>query len=72
MIETLDLTGGLQRALEASGETGAADVCDVLRELVNDRDLADGVSAARRLKARVFRIEMANASRWRSVVWLST
>src|SRR5919106_1698203 len=68
VIDTLDLTGGLQRALEESGEGGAAEVCDLLRELLNGNGLADPCAGLSRLKARVFRVQTADGSRWRSVV----
>jgi phosphotransferase family enzyme len=66
MIEMLDLRGGLRHALEESGEPGAAELYDFLRELLDGDDPADRVRSLRRLKARVFRLE-AEAP-WRSIV----
>jgi hypothetical protein len=64
MSEILDLRGGLSRALDE--ESGSAELCELLR------DQLDGASARvvglRRLKARVFRVEFANDTPWRSVV----
>lgn len=68
MIDTLDVTGGLQQALEESGEKGAPEVCDLLRELLDSSGLADVILGLSRLKRRVFRAEMRSGSRWRSVV----
>jgi aminoglycoside phosphotransferase (APT) family kinase protein len=68
MTEMLDLRGGLRRALEESGEPGAAALYDFLRELLDGDDAADRVYSLRRLKARVFRLEIAPGTPWRSIV----
>jgi hypothetical protein len=68
MTEMLDLRGGLRRALEESGEPGSAEVCDLLRQLLDGGDPADRVHRLRRLKARVFRVEIATGTPWRSLV----
>jgi hypothetical protein len=67
VIDTLDLEGGLQRALEDSGEAGAAEVCDLLGELLDEGGPAGAISGLSRLKRRVFRAEMRSGSR-RSVI----
>ncbi|TMQ47765.1 MAG: hypothetical protein E6K73_13205, partial [Candidatus Eisenbacteria bacterium] len=68
MTEMLDLRGGLRHALEESGEPGAAELYDFLQELLDGDDPADRVHSLRRLKARVFRLEIAGETPWRSIV----
>ena len=68
MTGMLDLRGGLRRALEESGEPGAAELYDFLRDLLDGDDPADRVHSLRRLKARVYRLEIAAGTRWRSIV----
>src|SRR2546422_4200505 len=68
MTEMLDLRGGLRHALEESGEPGAAELYDFVRELLDGDDPADRVHSLRRLKARVFRLEIAAGTSWRSMV----
>src|SRR3989449_1429930 len=63
----VDLPGGLRNALEQNGEAGAAELAEVLR------DLLDGASPGRcrvsltQLKARVYRLAIRDGP-WRSVV----
>jgi len=63
----VDLQGGLRSALEQSGESGAAELSEALR------DMLDGANPARcgvrltQLKARVYRLEITNGPS-RSVV----
>ena len=68
MTDMVDLHGGLARALEEGGEARSAEVCELLRELLDGGGHAGGVASLRRLKARVFRVEFANGARSRSVV----
>jgi aminoglycoside phosphotransferase (APT) family kinase protein len=68
MREMLDLRGGLRRAFEESGEPGGAELYDFLRELLDGDDPADRVHNLRRLKARVFRLEIAGETPWPSIV----
>jgi hypothetical protein len=68
MTEVLDLRDGLRCALEANGETGSAAVCDLLTELLHGGNGADGAVGLRRLKARVYRLDIASGSPWGSVV----
>jgi hypothetical protein len=68
MSGILDVGDGLQRALEQAGEPGAAALCAVLRERLNVGDFADAVVRIRRLKARVFRMDVSARGLSRSVV----
>ena len=65
MTETVDLRGSITRTLEACGEPSVSELCDLLRELVGGDDR---VVACHRLKARVFRAEIADGLPWRAVV----
>jgi hypothetical protein len=67
MTEMLDLSGGLRRALETSGELAAAELCTFLRDLL-DGDPAERAHSLCRLKARVFRLRITTGTPWRSVV----
>jgi Ser/Thr protein kinase RdoA (MazF antagonist) len=68
MTELLDLRGGLRCTLEESGEPGSADLCERLRELLDRPDSADRGVRLQRLKTRVFRLEIASGTPWRSIV----
>jgi hypothetical protein len=67
MTEVIELRADLRHGLEATGEPGSAELCEVLRERLDDAGPADPVDL-RRLKARVYRLEIGNGGPWRTVV----
>jgi phosphotransferase family enzyme len=67
MTEVIELRGDLRRALQATGEPGLTELCEALEELLDGADPADRVRL-RRLKARVYRLEIGNRGPRRTVV----
>ena len=67
MTEVIELRGDLRRVLEATGEPGSAELCESLAALLDGADSADRV-CLRRLKARVYRLEIGNHGLPRTVV----
>jgi phosphotransferase family enzyme len=67
MTHVIELHGDFRRALEATGEPGSAELCESLEALLGGADLADRVGLWR-LKARVYRLEIGNHGRRRTVV----
>jgi len=63
----VDLQSGLRSALEQSGESGAAELGEVLRDMLDGASVARGKVGLTRLKARVYRLEIADGP-WHSVV----
>jgi len=63
----VDLQTGLRSALEQSGESGAAELSEALRDMLDGVDAAHGKLGLTRLKARVYRLEIGDGP-WRSVV----
>jgi phosphotransferase family enzyme len=67
MTEVIELRGDFRHALEATGEPGSAELCESLKALLDGPDSSDRV-ALRRLKARVYRLEIGNRDPRRTVV----
>jgi hypothetical protein len=67
MTEVIELRGDLRHALEATGEPGSAELCESLKALLDGADPSDRVGL-RRLKARVYRLEIGNRGPRRTVV----
>jgi thiamine kinase-like enzyme len=63
----VDLQGGLRSVLEQSGETGTAELSDVLRDLLDGTNPTRCGLSLTQLKARVYRLEIGDGP-WRSVV----
>jgi aminoglycoside phosphotransferase (APT) family kinase protein len=68
MTGLADLRANLRSVLEAAGEPGSAELCGVLKELLDGTDPADGGVGLRRLNARVYRLEIGKRGPRRSVV----
>jgi hypothetical protein len=62
MTKVIELGRDLRRAIEATGEPGSAELCEVLEELLEGADPANRVSL-RRLKAQVYRLEVGGLGR---------
>jgi phosphotransferase family enzyme len=67
MTEVIEFSRDLRGALQATGEPGSAELCEVLQELLDGADPADRVGI-RRLKARVYRLKFENRGPQRTVV----
>lgn len=65
MTNTLDRHDTFEHALEACGEQSTCELRNLLREMLGADDRIAGLH---RLKARVFRIEIAEGMPWRAVV----